>query len=88
MRNFAKFSLSAGAVVFSLMAPASAGAADKEQQYDRDSGTSVRAPYADVDTRAGETWVDTPFARVYSGRDGTRVRAPFVNLYVPRDERR
>ena len=49
-----------------------------------DSGTYVRAPFAEVDTRGG-TWVAAPFARVYSDRYGTWVRAPFVNLWAPRD---
>jgi hypothetical protein len=88
MQNVTKMSLSASALLLSLIAPASAGTTDREQDYDRDPGTSVRAPYADVDTRRGETWVDAPYARVYSGRDGTRVRAPFVDLFVPRDDRR
>ena len=88
MQNVTKISLSAGAVLLSLIAPAGAGATEEEQAYDRDPGTSVRAPYADVGTRRGETWVDAPYARVYSGHDGTRVRAPFVDLFVPRDDRR
>jgi hypothetical protein len=87
MRYATKMSLSAAALALSLVSPANAGPAEKERIYDRDPGTSVRAPYADVDTRRGETWVGTPYARVYSGREGTRVRAPFVDLYVPRDRR-
>jgi len=53
------------------------------RRYDPQSGTYVRAPFTEVDTRRG-TWVAAPFARVYSGRHGTWVRAPFVNLWVPR----
>jgi hypothetical protein len=53
------------------------------RRYDPDTGTYVRAPFTEVDTRRG-TWVAAPFARVYSGRHGTWVRAPFVNLWVPR----
>jgi hypothetical protein len=53
------------------------------RRYDRDDGTYVRAPFAEVDTRGG-TWVAAPFARVYSGRRGTWVRAPFVDRWVPR----
>ena len=86
MRNVTKIALSAVAVALSLISAANAGT-DKERHYDRDRGTNVDAPYAEVDTRRGETWVGAPFARVYSGRDGTRVRAPFVDLYVPRDWR-
>jgi hypothetical protein len=48
------------------------------------SGTYVRAPFTEVDTRRG-TWVAAPFARVYSDGRGTWVRAPFVNLWAPRD---
>ena len=50
----------------------------------RRTGSYVRVPFTEVDTRRG-TWVAAPFARVYSGRRGTWVRAPFVNLRVPRD---
>src|SRR5262245_59559602 len=46
------------------------------------SGTYVRAPFAEVDTRGG-TWVAAPFTRVYTDRYGTWVRAPFVNLWSP-----
>ena len=53
------------------------------RRYDPHTGTYVRAPFAEVDTR-GDTWVAAPFARVYSGRHGTWVRAPFVNLWVLR----
>ena len=52
--------------------------------FDRRTGSYVRVPFTEVDTRRG-TWVAAPFARVYSGRRGTWVRAPFVNLRVPRD---
>jgi hypothetical protein len=54
------------------------------RRYDRHTGSYVRAPFAEVDTRRG-TWVAAPFARVYSDRRGTWVRAPFVNLWAPRD---
>ena len=47
------------------------------------SGSYVRAPFTEVDTRRG-TWVAAPFTRVYSDRYGTWVRAPFVNLWSPR----
>jgi hypothetical protein len=53
------------------------------RRYDPHTGTYVRAPFTEVDTRRG-TWVAAPFARVYSDRHGTWVRAPFVNLWVPR----
>jgi hypothetical protein len=54
------------------------------RRYNRRTGTYVRAPFAEVDTRGG-TWVAAPVARVYSDRRGTWVRAPFVNLWAPRD---
>jgi hypothetical protein len=53
------------------------------RRYDPHTGTYVRAPFTEVDTRRA-TWVAAPFARVYSDRHGTWVRAPFVNLWVPR----
>lgn len=53
------------------------------RRYDPHTGTYVRSPFTEVDTRRG-TWVAAPFARVYSDRHGTWVRAPFVNLWVPR----
>ena len=54
------------------------------RRYGRRTGSYVRAPFTEVDTRRG-TWVAAPFARVYSDRRGTWVRAPFVNLWAPRD---
>lgn len=52
------------------------------RHYNR--GAVVRAPFAYVDTRYGQTWVDAPFTAVRVHPRGTWVRAPFVDIFVPR----
>ena len=92
--------IAAGALVLTAMMPQQASALPRvgvdtqaapalvqqagTRYFDRRTGSYVRVPFTEVDTRRG-TWVAAPFARVYSDRRGTGVRAPFVNLWAPRD---